>query len=601
MTLARRLLSGAMLVVIALVAAIVLIAGGRLRDRLVAEKTDELSRDARMVAAQWHAPAEADAVAQRASDALGYRVTLIDTSGVVLGDSEFGSEARRRLENHATRPEVMAARDRGVGAALGPSASAGDEELYVAVRHPLGTVRVSMTTQRLDTVVRGAQQDVLASGLVALLGVLLLVWVFARTISQPVVELRNVARAIAAGDLTQRPSLAAPGEVGELATALTRMGEQLANRMRALQEDDDLMIALLESLEEGVLALSPGGSVVRINERARGLLNISAPLPFGRELLPREYAIRAAIDQALDGHATPTAEVGLNDRTLAITSRPLPTAGAVLTLLDLTVLRRLETIRRDFVANVSHELKTPLTAVSGFAETLLDDTIPPAQRQRFVETILDNAMRMQRIVDDLLDLSRIESREFRLTLEPLELQVFMPYVLSLFRERAEKKRIRLHARIPQDLPHVAVDRRALEQVVSNLVDNAVKYCPAGAEVVVRAYLDAGTLRVAVEDTGHGIEQKHLPRLFERFYRVDAGRSREVGGTGLGLSIVKHLVEALGSKVSVTSTIGKGSAFAFSLPIVRERFASTASGSRFTSAPPVAPEEPEELAQVEGEA
>ena len=192
MSLARRLLSGAMLVVLTLVAAIGLIAGGRLRDRLVAEKTDELARNARIVGSDWHALADADAVAQRAGDALGYRVTLIDTGGVVLGDSEFGSEARRRLENHATRPEVIAARNRGVGASRRQSASAGDEELYVAVRHPLGTVRVSMTTQRLDEVVRGAQLDVLASGLVALLGVLLLVWVFARTISQPVVELRDV-------------------------------------------------------------------------------------------------------------------------------------------------------------------------------------------------------------------------------------------------------------------------------------------------------------------------------------------------------------------------------------------------------------------------
>ena len=556
MTLARRLLSGAMLVVIALVAAIVLIAGGRLRDRLVAEKTDELSRDARMVAAQWHAPAEADAVAQRASDALGYRVTLIDTSGVVLGDSEFGSEARRRLENHATRPEVMAARDRGVGAALGPSASAGDEELYVAVRHPLGTVRVSMTTQRLDTVVRGAQQDVLASGLVALLGVLLLVWVFARTISQPVVELRNVARAIAAGDLTQRPSLAAPGEVGELATALTRMGEQLANRMRALQEDDDLMIALLESLEEGVLALSPGGSVVRINERARGLLNISAPLPFGRELLPREYAIRAAIDQALDGHATPTAEVGLNDRTLAITSRPLPTAGAVLTLLDLTVLRRLETIRRDFVANVSHELKTPLTAVSGFAETLLDDTIPPAQRQRFVETILDNAMRMQRIVDDLLDLSRIESGGWRPNVTSVDVSAVIASVVAEVGARATAKGLQVVADIGSDAVRLQADPTAIRQVIANLVENAVQYTSTGS-VTLRTRAQGGTVRLDVIDTGVGIAAEHLPRIFERFYRVDAGRSREQGGTGLGLAIVRHLVDAHGGRVEAVSRPGAG--------------------------------------------
>ena len=556
MTLARRLLSGAMLVILTLVAAIVLIAGGRLRDRLVAEKTDELSRNARVVAADWHALSEADAVAQRAGDALGYRVTLIDTAGVVLGDSEFGPEARRRLENHATRPEVIAARDSGVGASRRQSASAGDEELYVAVRHPLGTVRVSMTTQRLDAVVRGAQQDVLASGLVALLGVLLLVWVFARTISQPVVELRDVARAIAAGDLTQRPSLAAPGEVGDLATALTRMAEQLANRMRALQEDDDLMIALLESLEEGVLALAPNGSVVRINERARVLLNVAAPLPFGRELLPREYAIRTAIDQAMDGHATPTAEVGLNDRTLAITSRPLPTAGAVLTLLDLTVLRRLETIRRDFVANVSHELKTPLTAVSGFAETLLDDTIPPAQRQRFVETIRDNAMRMQRIVDDLLDLSRIESGGWRPNVVSVDVSAVIASVIGEVASRAGAKGLELVTDISSDAVRLQADPTAIRQVIANLVENAVQYTSAGS-ITLRTRAERGMVRLDVADTGVGIASEHLPRIFERFYRVDAGRSREQGGTGLGLAIVRHLVDAHGGRVEAVSRPGAG--------------------------------------------
>lgn len=570
MTLARRLLSGAMLVVVTLVAAIVLIAGGRLRDRLMAEKTDELSRNARVVATDWHALSEADAVAQRSGDALGLRVTLIDTAGVVQGDSEFGSVARRRLENHATRPEVVAARDRGMGASRRQSASAGDEELYVAVRHPLGTVRVSMSTERLDAVVRGAQRDVLASGVVALLGVLLLVLVFARTISQPVVELRDVARAIAAGDLTQRPSLAAPGEVGDLATALTRMAEQLSYRMDALRKDDDLMVALLESLEEGVLALSPNGSVVRINERARELLNVAAPLPFGRELLPREYVIRAAIDQALDGHATPTAEVGLNDRTLAITSQPLPTAGAVLTLLDLTVLRRLETIRRDFVANVSHELKTPLTAVSGFAETLLDDTIPPAQRQRFVETIRDNAMRMQRIVDDLLDLSRIESGGWRPNVTSVDVSAVIASVIAEVGVRATTKGLQLVTDIASDAVRLEADPTAIRQVVANLVENAVQYTSSGS-VTLRTRAQSGMVRLDVVDTGVGIAAEHLPRIFERFYRVDAGRSRVQGGTGLGLAIVRHLVDAHGGRVDAVSRPGGGTTISAWFPA---RFLST---------------------------
>ena len=556
MTLARRLLTGTLIVVVTLIGAVVVIAGGRLRDRLVLEKTDELSRAARLVATNWTPGADADAIARNSGAALGYRVTLIDSTGVVLGDSEFGADARRRLENHASRPEVMGARQRGVGSARRRSASAGDEELYVAVRHGPRTVRVSMTTERLDDVVRGAQLDVLVSGLVTLVGAVLLVWAFARTISQPVVELRDVARAIAGGDLARRPALSAPGEIGDLATALSRMAEQLSGRMNALQKDDHLMTALLESLEEGVLAFDPTGVAVRINERGRVLLGVTAPVPFGRELLPRDYAIRSAIDQALAGDDVPTCEVVIGERTLAITSRPLPTAGAVLTLLDLTVLRRLEMVRRDFVANVSHELKTPLTAVNGYAETLMDDSIPPQQRQRFVETIRDNALRMQRIVDDLLDLSRIESGVWRPNVTEVDVASVVDGVFTTVGTAATARDITLSADIAPDATRLVADPMAFRQVVANLVENAVQYTRSGS-VTFRARSEGPFLRVEVSDTGVGIGPEHLPRIFERFYRVDAGRSREQGGTGLGLAIVRHLVDAHGGRVEAMSRPGVG--------------------------------------------
>ncbi|MDQ2665419.1 MAG: ATP-binding protein [Gemmatimonadota bacterium] len=565
MTLARRLLTGALFVVVTLIGAVVLIAGGRLRDRLVLEKTDELSRAARLVSKAWTPRADADAIASASGEALGYRVTLIDTTGVVIGDSEFSADARRRLENHFMRPEVVGAREHGVGFARRNSASAGDEELYVAVRHPLGTVRVSMTTVRLDAVVRGAQLDVLASGLVALVGAVLLVWAFARTISQPVVELRDVARAIAAGDLSRRPALSAPGEIGDLATALNRMAEQLSHRMLALQKDDQLMTALLESLEEAVLAFDPSGAVVRINERGRVLLAVQAPLPFGRELLPRDFAIRSAIDQALAGDDAPTCEVVIGDRTLAITSRPLPAAGAVLTLLDLTVLRRLETVRRDFVANVSHELKTPLTAVNGYAETLLDETIPAEQRQRFVETIRDNALRMQRIVDDLLDLSRIESGTWRPNVTDVDVASVVGSVFNAVAASAAKHAIDLSADIGSDAARLMVDSMAFRQVVANLVENAIQYTRSGS-VTLRTRTDGDSLRLEVADTGVGIAPEHLPRIFERFYRVDAGRSREQGGTGLGLAIVRHLVDAHGGQVEAVSRLGVGTTIVARFPL-----------------------------------
>jgi signal transduction histidine kinase len=563
-SLARRLVLGSLIVVTTLLVAVVLIAGGRLRERLVAEKTDELSRDARLVALEWRRDVDADALAHRAGTSLGYRVTLIDSAGVVLGDTEFGAEARRRLENHATRPEVVSARARGLGSSHRRSASAGDDELYVAIRHPLGFVRVSISTARLDAVVDGAQRDVLVSGLAALLGVLVLSTIFARSISQPVVELRDVARAIASGDLTRRPALSAPGEVGDLATALHRMAEQLATRLHALESDDQLMTAVLESLEEGVLAIDERGMVVRINQRGRMLLDASARLPFARELLPRDPALRSAVEHAMAGRATPPEEVMLHDRTVAVASRPLSPTGAVVTVLDLTVLRKLETIRRDFVANVSHELKTPLTAVSGFAETLLDDGIPLAQRRKFVETIRDNAWRMQRIVDDLLDLSRIESGGWRPNVGNVDVADTVRDVFSAMQATADTKRIRLVSDIPPAAGVVSADPTAFRQVVSNLVENAVRYTHAGS-VTLRTRRGEAGVWVDVRDTGIGIAPEHVPRIFERFYRVDPARSREQGGTGLGLAIVRHLVDAHGGRVEAASMPGRGTTISVLFP------------------------------------
>jgi signal transduction histidine kinase len=564
MTLARRLLVGSLVVVTTLVAAVVLIAGNRLRDRLVEEKRDELQRVGRLIAAAWRPGIDADSLARVGGDALGYRVTLIDSTGVVIGDTEFGPEARRRLENHYMRPEIVEARSGGSGSSRRHSASAGDDELYVAQRHPLGYVRVSLTTRSLEEIVRGAQRDVLASGLLALLGAVVLAYVFARTVSQPVVELRDVARAIAAGDLSRRPALAAPGEVGDLASALHRMAEQLAHRLEALEADEQLMTAVLESLEEGVIAVDDRGMVIRINQRARVLLGVGSSLPFARELLPREPVLREAIEHATAGSATNATEVPLNDRTVAIASRPLLTGGAVVTVFDLTVLRRLETIRRDFVANVSHELKTPLTAVSGYAETLLDDGIPAEQRRQFVTTIRDNATRMQRIVDDLLDLSRIESGGWRPNATRVAVDGIVRDVFDGIQPAAAAKGLALVSEIAPNATHVLVDPTAFRQVLVNLVENAVRYTREGS-VTLRTRSSGEGVWVEVSDTGIGIAVEHLPRIFERFYRVDAGRSRAEGGTGLGLAIVRHLVDAHGGRVEATSTIGRGTTVAALFP------------------------------------
>jgi two-component system, OmpR family, phosphate regulon sensor histidine kinase PhoR len=402
--------------------------------------------------------------------------------------------------------------------------------------------------------------------------------------------LAAAARRMAKGDFSSRTRTLGDVEFHELGQSLDQLAHSLSTTLGELKIERDLLGGILTGMQEGVLLLDKGGRVALVNPALRDMLLLGGD-PIGKYPLEAIHnsELTGLLDRASVAHLPTTGEVevlGIKPRRLLARASALTVdpGGLLAVFVDVTDIRRLEAVRRDFVANVSHELRTPVTAIRSAAETIRGAAArDPVAAVRFLDIIERNAERLQQLVEDLLDLSRIESREFRLTHELLELQIFVPYVLSLFRERAEKKRIRLHARLPQDLPPIATDRRVLEQVISNLIDNAVKYCPTGAEVAVRARVEGNSLRVFVEDTGLGIDAKHLPRLFERFYRVDAGRSRAVGGTGLGLSIVKHLVEALGSNVSVESVLGKGSAFSFALPLAREPLASSASSSRVASA------------------
>ncbi len=564
MRLSRRLLAGSLLVIGVLVLLVVLSLDWRLRVRLRADTTVELLREAALIADSWTEGMDADSLANRAGAALGHRVTIITPDGVVIGDSEFDQPALGALENHRTRPEVIAAIDSGTGSSIRFSASAGDEELYAARRTPLGFVRVSISTAAQGIIIRQVQLDVLVVSLLATVAALLLAAVFARSVTRPILELRDDARAIAAGDLSRRPSLVAPGEVGELASAFHRLAEQLTARVRALEADDALLRALTEALNEGVVALDGRQQVLHMNAGARRLLNVRDPLPFPADRLPRDRVLRDALAAALNGTSTDALETQLNDRAVTLTARPLDGGGAVLALLDVTPIRRLETVRRDFVANVSHELRTPLTVVSGFAETLQDESLPAGDRERFSATILANTRRMQRIVDDLLDLSRIESGGWRPNPIQVDLRAVVQEIFSGARSVADKKKIALVSALPSDVPAVYADPTALRQVLSNLVDNALRHTPSGSVTISARHEDDGVL-LCVRDTGVGIPAEHLPRIFERFYRVDAARSRHEGGTGLGLAIVKHMVEAHGGRVRAESSAAGGTTVSVLFP------------------------------------
>jgi signal transduction histidine kinase len=491
------------------------------------------------------------------------RVTLIDSSGVVVGDSEFDGDDLAHLQNHSTRPEVVEARRTGLGWSMRPSASAGDDEMYLAVKHPLGVVRVSVPTTQFRQIVSGARRDVLVAGLIALVGALIIGFAFSQSVSRPIIELRDVAQAIASGELDRRPTLAAPGEVGDLALALHRMTEQLASRLSALESEDALLNAVIESLDEGIIAVNPRGETVRLNHSARRLLGLTAAVPFSMDLLPQERLVRDATRAAMHGTATEPTELALGDRTLLITARPLPDGGAVLAVMDLTTRRRLETIRRDFVANVSHELKTPLTVIGGFAETLRDPDLSAEDRQRFLSTIESNTRRMQRIVDDLLDLSRYESGSWIPNVVSNDLSGIVTDVFTGVHRSAEAKGLTLTFDASER--RVDADPTALRQILANLVENAVRHTSRGSITVRAERTGDGGMAVSVSDTGSGIPPDHLGRIFERFYRVDTARSRDEGGTGLGLAIVRHLVEAHGGSVRAQSVVGQGTTITVHFP------------------------------------
>jgi signal transduction histidine kinase len=404
--------------------------------------------------------------------------------------------------------------------------------------------------------IRLLQSDALVVTLGATGLALILAWAFARSVARPILELRDDARAIAGGDLERRPALNVSAEVGELASAFHRLAEQLSARLRALEADDALLRALMDALNEGAIAFDARQQVVHLNARARHLLDIRDEVPFPGDRLPRDRIFQGAVTAALSGVASDSVEVTIGDRTLTLTARPLASGGAVVALFDLTPLRRLETVRRDFVANVSHELKTPLTVVGGFAETLVDDALDADQRHQFATAIVANTRRMQRIVDDLLDLSRIESGGWAPKASSIEVEAVAREALAPLRDRALAKGLALRIDVEPPTLRIHADHTAVRQVLANLVDNAVRHTEVG-EVVVAAREDGDGVSVTVRDTGAGIRPEHLPRIFERFYRVDAARSRDEGGTGLGLAIVKHLCEAHGGRVQARSEFDRG--------------------------------------------
>ncbi len=420
-----------------------------------------------------------------------------------------------------------------------------------------------------DAFLANVRRDIVIAGLAVLIVGVGLARVLARPVARPIEELRDVARALASGDLSRRPSLIGAGEIGDLADALRQLAEQLEARRNALTAEEELLVALTESLNEGVVAVDARQQVVRMNETARQLLRLREPVPFPAEYLPRDRTLREALVAVLSGAEAVPGEVRVDDRTLSLTARPLPAGGAILALYDLTPFRRLEAVRRDFVANVSHELRTPLTVITGFVETLQDEDLPPDLRRQFLAMTEGNVRRMQRIVDDLLDLSRIESGGWLPNPVEQDVAAVAAEITAPLQAVAKAKGIVLHVDIAPNTASIYADSTATRQILSNLTENALRHTMSGEVVLFTEHDEQGEW-LGVRDTGIGISAEHLPRIFERFYRADPSRSREAGGTGLGLAIVRHLAEAHGGRVRAESTPGVGTTIAALFPRAETR-------------------------------
>jgi two-component system, OmpR family, phosphate regulon sensor histidine kinase PhoR len=558
MTFAGRLVLGTVVVIVAVIIALVAGAELSLRRNLEQDIRGTLEREARLItrvlppdSAAWQP------LVERIGRETGLRITLIAIDGTVVAESDEPAETVPRIENHRSRPEIVVALEGGVGSDRRHSATVNRSLLYVAIPGGPGVVRVAAPLVGVDAIVRRAQSSVMKAAAVALLLGIVLALVTARSVMRPLTAIQQATRSIAEGTPPNFPRSGIP-DIDGVVRGLREMHDQLEQRFTDLKRERAETTALVEAMAEGVIAGDGRGRIVTANGAARRLLGYGADeaLPALDQLF-RVKAAREMVDGLLEGRPVRERELELDGRSVLLTGRPLAHGGALLVLHDVTDLRRLETVRRDFVANVSHELKTPLTSISGYAETLVHDQADAETTRRFLGVILANARRMQRLVDGLLDLSRIESGGWRPQPEILDAGAVARESWAFLADRAAQLKVTFEPLVEPGSAKVFADPDAFRQILSNLLDNALRYTPPGGQITLRSRREDGGVRVSVRDTGAGITSEHLPRIFERFYRADPARSRDEGGTGLGLAIVRHLVEAHDGRVGADSMVGSG--------------------------------------------
>ena len=556
---------------------------------------DQLSSIARIALASPPPASSLSATSRTPSPALrewvtrmaasGVRVTVITSDGVVLADSQSDPQT---MENHAGRPEIREALANGDGLSVRHSVTINRDLLYYAARFsmpsgPPVVLRFALPVRTVNDEVWAFRRRLWLWSLIVFLVAGMASLLISRTFSRRVERLQSFSRRVAEGDFRPIDADRSGDALEALAVSLNDSAARLDRAIRTLTEERNLSAAILGSMVEGVAVVNSAERLLFANEGFVGILELDSPPESGSSLVEvvRQTELLEAVRNVLEGAPRVEAEIitgTLRQRFFAATVasvKATENSGAVVVLHDITDLRKLERVRRDFVANVSHEFKTPLTAIQGFAETLLSGAMDdPQNRVRFLEIILEHSRRLARLTDDLLELSKMDADRLDLEVGRLSVPQLVESCVETTQRLAREKHLRVSVNLPSSVPDIVADRRRLAEVLQNLLDNAIQYTPSGGEIVVSASSDQEEVTFTVSDTGIGIPQVDQPRIFERFYRVDVARSREVGGTGLGLSIAKHLVEAHGGRIWVESEVGQGSKFHFTIPVFQPQHAAS---------------------------
>jgi two-component system phosphate regulon sensor histidine kinase PhoR len=518
---------------------------------------------------------ELDAEADRLGELLGARVTFVAADGLVLGDSAESVEAVRLMENHGTRPEIEAARASGIGRAERYSDTLKFSMLYVAVptsHQTIHFVRVALPLTDIRQQLQSISTATLTALGLALVGGGMIAFLTSRRVGRRVRAIAEVAKRYRSGDLTPPRLDYGEDELGTVARTLDDSVHDLGVRLADLARDRGRMASILAGMIEGVIVVDAQGRVQLMNDAARGMLQPSEPA-IGKHYLEtiRHPAIAGLVDAALAGREPASVQLSPpRDALRTLTARAAPPAtgaahGVVLVLHDITELRRADQIRRDFVANVSHELRTPLTAIRGYVEALYEGGSDAAETRQFLEIIMRHALRMERLVKDLLRLARLDAGQESLEISSCEIRALLESVVSDLAPTLSARSQHVNIDVDAHATTLPADPAKLHDVLRNLIANAATYSPEHGVIDVTVRREAGFAIIDVEDRGPGIPEDDLSRVFERFYRVDKSRSRDPGGTGLGLAIVKHLVELHGGRVSARNRPSGGAQFRIEIP------------------------------------